>query len=421
MKKYYERIIEKKIEKKLNSSGAILVVGPKFCGKTTTCKRYSNSAIHLITNDTIELVENDVIGALDGQKPRLIDEWQNVPEVWDYIRKSIDESQEFGQYILTGSATPVESLKIHHSGAGRIVPLKMRTMTLYETKESKGSVSIKELFENENFKIFDLNEEYRLKQTAFYICRGGWPLSILDDEDVALEVTTNYYTSLFNFNNVENKNYKNKRPEILKLLLKSYARNISSQSSYQTILDDIINSSGKKIDRKTFDSYLEIANDLFLIEDMEAWSVNLRSKAAIRTTPTRHFVDTSIAAQSLGISPDDLLNDMNTFGLFFEDFAVKELRVYTDMINGELKHYRDSNGLECDAIIHLNNGKWAAIEIKLGSEKGIEEGAKNLNTLDKLLTNETKKPSFKMILTAAGKAYRRNDGIYVVPINLLKD
>lgn len=421
MKKYYSRIIEETIQRKLKSSGAVLVIGPKFCGKTTTCKMFSKSSIHLITDDVIEIASADLKTVLVGEKPRLIDEWQNVPEIWDYVRKQVDEDNEFGEFILTGSATPVKSNKIHHSGSGRIVPIKMRTLSLYETKESNGLVSIKTLFDDSNFNIFDLNENYSLADTAFYMCRGGWPMSINDDRETSLDVTSNYFAGLFNFTNSENVNYKNKKPEVLKMILKSFARNISTQASYQTILSDVIESNSRKMDIKTFDSYLDLAKDLFLIEDMEAWSLNIRSKVSIRTTPTRHFVDTSLACQVLNISPSDLLNDVNTFGLFFEDFAVKELRIYADSLQGELKHYRDSSGLECDCIIHLKDGRWGAIEIKLGSEKGIEEGAKNINKLCQSIDEKFRQPSFKMILTAVGKAYKRKDGIYVIPINMLKN
>ena len=417
---YYNRLIESIIEKKIKSSGAVLVQGPKFCGKTTTSKLFCKSIIQLIDNDIIEIVSADPKIALNGDKPRLIDEWQNVPELWNYVRNQVDLDNTFGEYILTGSTTPVDSDKLHHSGAGRITPIKMSTMTLFESRESKGLVSLKDLFDNPNLEIFDLNEDYGLTDTAFYICRGGWPLSKNDDKEISLEVTQNYYEGLFNFKNSENKKYKRKKPAILRMLLKSYARNISTEASSQTILEDIMSSNSRVMDIKTFDSYVEIAKELFIIEDIEAWTPNIRSKAAIRTTATRHFVDTSIACCALNISPSDLLNDFKTFGFFFEDFAVHELKVYADYLGGEVRHYRDSNGLECDAVVHLKDGRWGAIEIKLGSEKGIKDGVESLNSLEKNIDASYTKPSFKMILTANGRAYKRADNIYVIPINLLR-
>ena len=420
MKEYYNRFIEAKIQRKLKSSGAVLVEGPKYCGKTTTCKRFSKSAIHLIDDDLIGIVSADPKSSLIGEYPRLIDEWQNVPELWNYIRKKIDDDSDFGEYILTGSATPVNNSQIHHSGAGRISIIKMKPMSLYESKDSKGLVSLKELFDNRNYNVFALNEDYNLTDTAFLLCRGGWPSSINNDKQVSLDVTKNYYDGLFNFKNSENKNYKNKKPEVLRMVLKSYARNISTEASYQSILKDVTALNSRTMDSKTFDSYVDIAKELFIIEDMEAFCPNLRSKAAIRTTPTKHFVDTSIAALALEISPADLMKDAKTFGFFFEDFAVRDLRIYADTLDGVVKHYRDSNNLECDAVIHLPDGRWAAIEIKLGSKEGIEEGATKLKKFEEDL-DDFSKPSFKMILVACGRAYKREDGIYVVPINLLKN
>ena len=417
---YYKRLIENVISKKIKSSGALLVQGPKFCGKTTTSKLFCKSIIQLIDNDIIDIASADPKIALTGDKPRLIDEWQNVPELWNYVRNQVDLDNAFGEYILTGSTTPIDSDKIHHSGVGRITPIKMSTLTLFESKESKGIVSLKDLFDNPNLELFDLNDEYSLENTAFYICRGGWPLSINDDEEISLDVTQNYYEGLFNFKNSENKKYKRKNPAIFRMVLKSYARNISTEASLQTILEDIKNSNSKIMDIKTLDSYLEMAKELFIIEDIEAWTPNIRSKAAIRTTNTRHFVDTSLACCALNISPQDLLNDSKTFGFFFEDFAIHELKVYSDYYGGEVRHYRDSNGLECDAVIHLKDGRWGAVEIKLGSEKGINEGVENLKNLENNIDPSYIKPSFKMILTANGRAYKRSDGIYVIPINILK-
>ena len=418
---YFTRLVEEKIKRKLNSSGAILIVGPKFCGKTTTSKLFTKSMIQFSNAQTIEIVRSDPKFALLGDKPRLIDEWQIVPDIWNYVRSSVDEDQQFGEFILTGSVTPIKTNEIYHSGAGRITKVKMRTLTLFESKESKGLVSLKDLFLRTQKEIFDQNEKYSIEKTAYYICRGGWPLSIKNNEKYSLDTTKNYYDGLFNFETNENSEVKNKNPEVLRALLKSYARNISTESSYSNMYEDLTKSKDIQIERKTFDSYVSIAKSLYLIEDIEAWTPNLRSKTAIRTSPTRHFVDTSIACLALGITKDDLLNDSRTFGLFFEDFVVKELRVYAETLDGEIKHFRNKNGLECDAIIYLDNGNYALVEVKLGSIEGVENGAKTLNKIVDNLDDSMKKPAFCMIITATGMCYRRKDGIYVVPINMLKN
>ena len=417
MAKYYNRFIEKAIEQKMKSSGAIVIEGPKFCGKTTTALRYANSSIRLNTSHSIELAKLETRNVLKGDFPRVIDEWQTVPEIWNEVKGWIDEKPEFGQFILTGSSTPADKSKIYHSGSGRITQVRMRPMSLAESRDSNCSVSINELFSHPNVDVFNENKNSDLKTIAHYICRGGWPLSVLAGKDIALDVTRIYYEGLFNFEYSENEKFRNKNPELMRMILRSYARNISTQASIKTIQDDVINSNNRTLDSKTLDDYLDALKDLFIIEDLSAWNPNLRSKASIRTTPTRHFVDTSIATAVLGISPSDLMNDLNAFGLFFEDMAVRDLIVYSSVIDGSVKHYRDSSGLECDTIIHLSNGKWAAIEIKLGGETLIEEGAANLEKL-KAVVNE-KNLAFRMILTATGPSYRRKDGIYVVPINCL--
>ena len=293
----------------------------------------------------------------------------------------------------------------------------MRPMSLAESKDSKGTVSIGELFENADADVFDENRDFSLEKTAHCICRGGWPLSVVAGEDIALDVTRNYYEGLFNFEYNENEKFRNKNPELMRMILRSYARNISSEAPLKTIQADVMGQNNRTLDNKTLDDYLDALKDLFIIEDIPAWNPNIRSKAAIRSTPTRHFVDTSIAAAVLGISPDDLMNDLNSFGLFFEDMAVRDLVIYSSYLGAKVKHYRDSSGLECDAVIHFENGKWAAVEIKLGGEKLIEEGAKNLEKLKTIVDNDNL--AFRMVLTATGAAYRRKDGIYVVPINCL--
>lgn len=414
MAEYRNRFIEKIIEKKLRSCGAVVIEGPKFCGKTTTAMRYAKSFIKLNTLRTIELAGIETGNVLLGDTPRVIDEWQTVPEIWNEVKNRIDENPEFGQFILTGSSTPADKTKIYHSGAGRITAVKMKPMSLAESNDSSCTVSLSELATNPDISIFHENREANLRKIAHCICRGGWPLSVVAGEDIALDVTQNYYEGLFNFEYCDNEKFRNKNPEILRLILRSYARNISTEAPVKTILADVNGANNRSVDIKTMEEYLDALRDLFIIEDIPAWNPNLRSKAAVRTTPTRHFVDTSIAAAVLGITPDDLMNDLNTLGLFFEDMAVRDLGIYSSCIGATVKHYRDSNGLECDSVIHFDNGKWAAIEIKLGGDRLIEEGAANLNRLEKTVDGGTL--LFKMILTATGPSYRRPDGVLVVSI-----
>ena len=414
---YLDRSVEKKLEKKIASSSVVVVVGPKFCGKTTTALRYAKSSTRLNTSTAIQIASMNPSAVIAGEKLRVIDEWQTVPELWDELREYVDNNPGFGQFLLTGSSTPEDKSKIFHSGAGRIVKLMMRSMSLYESNESKGIVSLGELFNND-ITIYDLNKEQTLENIAYLICRGGWPMAVTAPNEVALEVTKNYYSGLFNFEYSDNEKFRNKKPDVMKMVLRSYARNISTEASIQTIRNDVIEKNNRTMDTKTIDDYISALEDLFIIEDIDAWCPKLRSKTTVRSTPTRHFVDTSIATAALGISPADLLNDLESLGLFFEDMAVRDLKIYSDLIDGEVKHYRDSSGLECDAVIHLENGKWGAIEIKLGGEKLIEDGAKNLLKLQSNVVGT--KPNLLMVLTAVGSAYRREDGVYVVPLNCLK-
>ena len=417
---YLKRYVEAGIERKLKSSGVVVVSGPKFCGKTTTATLFAKSVIKLNSDQSIELARMEPRNTLVGEQPRLVDEWQTVPDIWNEAKAWIDDNPRFGQFILTGSSTPADKTRIHHSGAGRIVSIMMRPMSLFESLDSKGTVSLRELFDNPDMPIYDLNGSHQLADTSFLLCRGGWPLSLQEDRQVALDVTKNYYDGLFNFENSENDKFRNKKPEILRTVLRSYARNISTEASAQTMIDDIISSRSRStMDSKTFDDYLDALKDLFIIEDIDAWNPNLRSKAIVRTTATRHFVDTSIACCALGITPDSLMKDLNSFGMFFEDMAVRDLKIYASNLDGSIMHYRDSRGLECDAVIHLNDGRWALAEIKLGGNKLIEEGAANLLRLKNDVAHSGG-PEFMMILTATGPAYRRPDGIYVVPINCLR-
>ena len=419
---YYKRLIEKDIELKLRTSGAVVVAGPKFCGKTTTCMLYQKSFVKLNAKQTITMARMNPKWALEGEKPRLIDEWQKAPDLWNQIKDDLDFDYQFGKFILTGSSTPADKTEVHHSGAGRIAPVKMRPMSLWESQESKGTISIIELFDEKSDYPWDLNSEISLEDIAFLICRGGWPISVRAPKDIAVEITKNYYNGLFVFEDCENERFRNKKPEVLKMILKSYARHISTEAAISTIIADVRQSNERTMDPKTFDDYMEALKDLYVIEDLPAWNPNIRSKTIIRSTPTRHFIDTSIACRALGVSPNDLMNDLESFGLFFEDFAVRDLSIYANAIGGTVTHYRDNTGLECDAVVHLEDGRWGAIEIKLGGDELIEHGAQSLKNLRDKITSisEERSPSFLMVLTAVGSAYRREDGVYVAPINLLK-
>lgn len=419
---YYDRLVEKEIERKLRSSGAVLVAGPKFCGKTTTCTKYQKSFVKLNTKQAIAMARMDPHGVLEGEKPRLIDEWQKAPDIWNQIKDDLDFNYQFGKYILTGSSTPADKTEVHHSGAGRITPVRMRPMSLWESKDSKGTISLSGLFNAGAAIPWDVNADFSLADVAYLICRGGWPISVLAQREIAVDVTKNYFNILFVFEDCENGRFRNKQPEVMKMIVRSYARHISTEAAVSTIIADLRQNNERTMDVKTYNEYVEALGDLFILEDMPAWNPNIRSKTSIRSTPTRHFVDTSIACMALGAGPNDLLKDLESFGLFFEDMAVRDLRIYAEVNGGEVRHYRDNAGLECDAVVHLENGCWGAVEIKLGGDELIEAGASSLKLLKSKIENKSdeKSPSFLMVLTAVGGAYRRDDGVYVVPINLLK-
>ncbi|WP_302396634.1 ATP-binding protein [Leyella stercorea] len=420
---YYKRLIEQEIELKMRTSGAVVVAGPKFCGKTTTCMLYQKSFVKLNTQQAINMARMNPKAVLNGEKPRLIDEWQKAPDVWNQVKDDLDFNYEFGKYILTGSSTPADKTTVHHSGVGRIASIKMRPMSLWESQESKGSVSLSALFDGKEDEFpWDMNQDFSLEDVAYLLCRGGWPISVRAPRDIALEVTKNYWNGLFVFEDCENERFRNKKPEVLRMIVRSYARHISTEAAASTIIADVRQSNERTMDAKTFADYMEALNDLYILEDMRAWNPNIRSKTSIRSTPTRHFVDTSIACRALGVSPKDLMGDLESFGLFFEDMAVRDLRIYTESLGGEVLHYRDNAGLECDAVLHLDDGRWGAVEIKLGGDDNIEAGASTLKQLKSKIEEKSDEnaPSFLLVLTAVGGAYRREDGVFVAPINLLK-
>ena len=429
VKNYVERLAEKILEVKLNSSGCVVVSGPKFCGKSTMCERFAKSVTPLKTTNAIELALADPRSALYGENPHLIDEWQKAPEIWNEIKNDLDEDYEFGKYILTGSTTPVDPMRIQHSGAGRITRMMLKPFTLYESGESNGIVSLSGLFQNgskDSPTRYATDNKISLQDIAFLICRGGWPIAVKAKREYAVNVTRNYFEGLFVVENESDEFaafLKNKNIDLLQIILKSFARNISTQAKKTVMIKDIIESGVRaSLDDDTFSSYEKILKDLFIIYDLPAWNLNLRTTISVRTAPTHHFIDTSIATAALKINPADLLNDMKSFGYFFEDFAVRDLSVYAESIGGELKHYRDSSGQEVDAIVEIENGDYCAVEIKIASDKNIAEGVSSLNAFEqKMKMSGLKPPKFKMLLTSHGACYKTEDGVFVVPVSCLKN
>ena len=424
---YKKRIADGVLQKKLNSSGAVLVEGPKWCGKTTTSEQHAKSVTYVSDpmnlNKNLILAEMNINALIEGEKPQLLDEWQVIPQLWDAVRFAVDHSKGIGQYIMTGSAVPPDEeqqQKIHHTGTGRITRVRMRPMSLWESGESNGAVSLQFLFDNAEVSIFGESEK-RLEDIAFLLCRGGWPIATTLDTAYALETAFDYYDAVTNID-ISRVDGVKRSPTRTKRLMRSLARHQGTQVTIAGLKADMAANDTEALDVDTVSSYIEVLKKIFVIEDMEAWNPNLRSKAAIRTSDTRYFVDPSIAAAALGIGPEDLINDLNTMGLLFETMAVRDLRIYADALDGGVFHYRDSNGLECDSVIHLRNGKYGIGERKLGGENLINEGAATLNKFASTIdTHKMKEPAFKMILTAVGNlAYKRADGIYVVPISCLK-
>ena len=368
------------------------------------------------------LLEIDSDAALAGETPMLIDEWQTVPKLWDAVRYTVDHRHAMGQFILTGSAVPDTDAEKEreYSGTGRFAWLTMRPMTLFESGESNGTISLGELFQAPE-KILQKND-LKLSDIAFLICRGGWPIAVGLPEEAALEQAFDYYDAVTK-EDVTNVDEVKRASERVQRLMRAYARHQGTQASIATLKEDLKNNDTTTLDEDTISSYLDALRKIFVVEDMPAWNPNLRSKTAIRTTDTRYFVDPSIATAALGLGPADLINDLNSMGFFFEAMCVRDLRVFAEALNGKVYHYRDKSGLECDAVVHLRNGQYGLIEIKLGGDSLIKEGAETLNELaNQIDTTRMKSPAFKMILTATGEyAYRRpEDEIYVVPIGCLK-
>lgn len=426
MKEYKNRIADQILADKLEAMGAVLIEGPKYCGKTTLATQQAKSILYMADPETksqnLAMAQTNIKRLLQGETPRLIDEWQLAPQFWDAVRNEVDKRDEDGQFMLTGSAVPPKKDEIFHSGTGRMSWLKLRTMSLWESGDSSGDVSLGALFKNAD--SVDGASKIDIDQLAFLTCRGGWPKATLKkSKKAALLQAKEYYEAVYRYD-ISRVDDVERDPELTKRLMRSYSRNQGSQASAGTILADIRANESDELSENTIYSYIKALKKIFVIEDSLAWNPNLRSKTAIRTSDTRYFIDPSIATAALGLGPDDLINDLNTFGLLFETLCVRDLRVYADALGGTVYHYRDKSNLECDAVVHLENGSYGLIEIKLGGDTLIKEGAENLQLLaNKLDTTKMKKPSFLMVLTGVGDyAYKRpEDGVLVVPIGCLKD
>lgn len=426
MKEYKRRIADLLLADKLEAMGGVLIEGPKYCGKTTLAAQQAKSILYMADPDTKEqnlaMANTNLKRLLQGDSPRLIDEWQIAPQFWDAVRNEIDKREDDGQFILTGSAVPPKTDKIFHTGTGRMAWLKLRTMSLWESGESTGDVSLADLFKS--VEMVDGKSNLDIDQLAYIVCRGGWPKATLKKSSkAALMQAKEYYEAVTRYD-VSRVDDIERDPELVKRLMRSYARNQGMQASVGTILADIKANESESINENTIYSYIKALKKIFVIEDSLAWNPNLRSKTAIRTSDTRYFTDSSIATAALGLGPDDLIDDLETFGLLFETMCIRDLRVYSDAIGGTVYHYRDKSGLECDAVIHLQNGKYGLIEIKLGGETNINAGAQTLTALAaKIDTTRMKEPSFLMVLTGIGEyAYRRlSDNVLVVPIGCLKN
>ena len=423
MKEYYQRVSDKVLLDHLESKGAVLIEGAKWCGKTTSAKHIAKSVIEMdrpdMTAQYQQMARINPSNLLEGEVPHLIDEWQIATNIWNAVRYEVDRRGEFGQFILTGSSVPAALDESMHTGTGRIVRMQMRPMSLFESKDSTGQVSLMDLFNKKDISTVD---NHSIDEIAFLICRGGWPAALNHGKKVALKQAFDYYDAVVN-DDISRVDRVKRDSERTKRILKSYARNVATQASLETIRSDIISNDVETFDKEALYGYLNALKRIFVIEDSPAWNPNLRSKTAIRTSDTRYFVDPSIAVAALGLGPTDLVNNLELMGLIFENLCVRDLRIYADALDGSVYHYRDKTGLECDAVIHLRNGSYGLVEVKLGGDQSINEGAESLLKLtSKIDTEKMKKPAFLMVLCGVAPfAYKREDGVFVVPITCLKD
>ena len=418
---YFPRISDALLADKLRHSGAVLITGPKWCGKTSTALVASKSVVYMQDPDRgqsyMMAADTKPSLLLEGSVPHLIDEWQMAPVLWDAVRFAVDQRREFGQFILTGSAVPTDGATMH-TGTGRIARLAMRTMSLFESGESNGSVSLRSLFDGTKYPVMEASQ-LTVEQIAFAICRGGWPASVKMKGSEALEMSRDYVDAIIH-QDVSRVDGVERNPKRVQLLLRSLARNVATMATNVTLLKDM-EGDEKSMSAPTLEAYLNALRRIFVVEDQPAWSPSMRSKTALRTASKRHFVDPSIATAILRATPKSLLEDFNTFGLLFESMCTRDMRIYSQANDGEVYHFRDKNGLEADMIIALNDGRWAAVEVKLGN-KQIEEAACHLQELARKVNDEKMgSQSFLMVLTGGEYAYQRKDGVLVVPIGCLKD
>lgn len=416
---YMPRIADDLLAAKLRQAGAVVIRGPKWCGKTETALKHSKSALFM--QDPDQRMSNQMLAEskpsilLRGEKPRLIDEWQEAPQLWDAVRFSVDREREIGLYILTGSATPKE--KPRHSGAGRMSFLDMRTMSLYESRESTGEVSL--------LALFDAPEDIEgvsngdVETIAFQVARGGWPSAVtMTDQSAAMETAHNYLTAVAE-EDISNVDGVSRNPDHARLVMRSFARCVGSQMAVSS-MSKMVNAQGSEMSRPTFSAYLGALRNLSIIEDLNAWEPSLRAKARISRTPKRYFADPSLAAAALGASPDTLLKDMPTLGMLYEALCIRDLRVYAQKNHGQVFFYRDNVGLEADAVVALRDGRWGLVEIKLNQSQADAASDSLRRVANKADQTIMGAPSFLLVVTADGYAYRRNDGVYVVPIGCLK-
>lgn len=418
---YKPRVADRILKDKLEAKGAVLLEGAKWCGKTTTAEQIASSVLYM--QDPRQKEQNLKLAGLDpgllleGETPRLIDEWQLAPSLWDAVRFEVDQRDEFNQFILTGSATPALDMSKSHSGTGRIARMIMRPMSLFESEDSNGTVSLEKLFTGQQ--EVSARAEPDLRHIAYLICRGGWPKALGYSERIALRQAYDYYDAVVE-SDISNTDGVSRNSQRVRLLMRSYARFISSDAKLTSIKADMANNDADTLSTDTIYTYINALKGIFVIEDMPAWSPRLRSATTIRTSDTRHFVDPSIAVAALGIGPDDLLRDLNTMGLLFESMCIRDLRIYAEALDGMVSHYRDKSGLECDAVVHLRNGSYGLVEVKLGGDD-IETAAQNLKALsDKIDLNRMPSPSFMMIMTGTSYAYCREDGIFIIPVGCLR-
>jgi predicted AAA+ superfamily ATPase len=419
--KYLKRVIDKELEQALASSGAVLIEGAKWCGKTSTAEQKAASSIYMQDEDKKEeyfkILDTKPSLLMEGETPRLIDEWQDAKKLWNSVRFMVDHRQGMGQFILTGSATPVDDEGLH-SGTGRFARLHMRTMSLFESLESNGNVSLKSLFDGEEAEGVS---SLTIDDLAFALVRGGWPASIRMNKTAAMTPVRNYVDAIIN-KDASKVDKIERSPARVERLLKSLARNVSTPATLKTIADDVSGNGNEYINSEmTVDSYINALKRMFVVEDLQAWEPSLRSKTPLRTAAKRHLVDPSVAATILRASPKLLMQDFNTFGLLFESLCVRDLRVYAGANDGKVYHYRDKSGLEADAIIQLYDGRWGAVEVKMGA-KEIDKAVENLIKLkERINTEKMGEPSFLMVLTAGEYAFRTIEGVQIVPIGCLKD